>query len=136
MYNALEPISRPSRPIHLKADKEFDPGMVQVGKGVLISRMTSLRNGLPQKNKLYAFSCSTAQDKFGTFFLPSQVRNMPSFVFCSLPKVSGQLLNSHFVISCAMQRFLKDDLIAFTIVIGKVTNWPLRQKKFVELHES
>ena len=40
-YYTLEPILRPSRPIHLNVHIEFDPGMV--GKGVLVCYMTSLR---------------------------------------------------------------------------------------------
>ena len=41
VYNILlEPISQPSRPIHLNVHIEFDPGMV--GKGVLVCCMTSL----------------------------------------------------------------------------------------------
>ena len=40
-YYTLEPIYRPSQPIHLNVHIQFDPGMV--GKGVLVCCMTSLR---------------------------------------------------------------------------------------------
>ena len=39
-YYTLEPMERPSRPIHLNVHMEFDPGMVW--KGVLVCCMTSL----------------------------------------------------------------------------------------------